>query len=305
MSDEQFSKESFFNAFENEETRAELLQALEEKGYKAAPKEAQIIEPEKFDEFKKNIREEIASDITREIHSRYDEDLYSLTGERKRGDEKTYDFMKRAYSGTREQLEEAQRKAQELEEKIKSGASDETLKAQLQQWEEKYSEKEGEIQTLRESIQKEKIAGHLKGGLSGLKFADNLPEAVRDTYVNTVLNDLSAKAEVKEDGTVIFKGEDGPLLNRETLKPATAQELLKERLKDIIDTGNQQPGSGKRPEGKTDSNPAEVSYDQPPKSFDDVLTAVRAWGKKNGHTNISKEFKEQLDNQLKKYGIEA
>ena len=120
----------------------------------------------------------------------------------------------------------------------------------------------------------------------------------------------SAKAEVLAKGTpdfvddgkggkmLVFRGADGNVLNNpaNNLNPYTVQELVMQTsIKDVVDTGKQQPGGGTKPivtttGGGGDATLLDLSN---VKNQLDADKAIESYLLSNGLTRDSAEFAEQ------------
>ena len=90
-----------------------------------------------------------------------------------------------------------------------------------------------------------RVNHELDKGLTGLVFKDVklVPEDVRNVHINVVKNELAKIAEFV-DGKMIFKNDQGEIIRDAKLKPLGPHEILKERLKPILNEGRQQKGPG-------------------------------------------------------------
>lgn len=208
------------------------------------------------------------------LHGQYDTDILSITGIKKKDGEKSYDYAKRVlneYKTKAEsaktiqtQLTAAQAQVAELQSKIEKGAGDETLKQQLKdakaqvtQLQTQLKTKETEFNNKKAEFDKTIKDTHVnyafQAATASLKFKSGITEPIQKTLLN------AAKAEVLAKGTpdfiddgqggkkLVIRGADGNILNnpKNNLNPYTMQELVMETsLKDVIDTGRQQPGGG-------------------------------------------------------------
>ena len=177
----------------------------------------------------------------KEVHTSYDNDLYELTGKRRKDDEPTYDFMKRHFSELKEKADSTillENQIKELNTKIRDGSGDETLKRQLKSYEQKHNDALKEWTREKEELQGKfntyRVDAALDNSLAGLKFRADLPEAVVKSYIDSVKSDLRSKAILQDDQLVFKNGEDGILVDNTTLKPISAASILNDKLKDIL-----------------------------------------------------------------------
>lgn len=211
--------------------------------------------------------------------NKMDETFSGIFGVQKPTSEKSYNFWatkaKEAFesvSSVKElnsKIKSLEETNKSLEEKIKSGASDETIKAENQKLQQKIKDNESIIQKLRTDVKsaeeaKEKgIAEERQknvdlqfettfaSALQGVKFKPGLPEEAVKAMV------LQAKQNIKSLGTseietidgktvITFRGENGlPITNKDNLQqPLTAQEAFLKSLEPIIDNGRKAAGGG-------------------------------------------------------------
>ena len=197
---------------------------------------------------KKIEEEQIPSKIS-ELHSRYDEDIFAVTGLKKNPTEKTYDFTKRVLAEYKTKAEKSsvlEKEIDSLKQQIKDGTGDKKTLADLESVQKSYEElkqtKEKELSDIKTEYDKYKIKAEITSALSGIAFKKNLPESALKALTDQVINDLSNVAEY-HDGKLVFMENGVPKRNvHNALNPYTASEIVKERLKDIIDTGKQTSG---------------------------------------------------------------
>jgi len=234
-----------------------------------------------------------------ELHNKYDEDIHSVLGVRKNADEKTYDFLKRTLSEMKEQRDERVQKIENLEKAVKDTTGKEALEqAQrelesikskhnnaLKQWEEERQQLEGSTLTM-------KINHELDKGLTGLVFKDAklVPEDVRNIHIDVVKSELAKIAEFV-DGKMVFKNDKGEIIRDAKLNPLGPQEILKERLKAILNEGRIQSGPGikeNEPLIETKDGKIDVTLVVPDtvKTNQDLMTFMLESGLKRG----TKEF---------------
>ena len=183
-----------------------------------------------------------------EIHSQYDDDMFKLFGKRKKPGEKTYNFLKEQF----EQLKSRADKVESLENEIielKKEAPDDAsrlkeikdLQSQIARLKQDQDE---EISRLVKQNLKNNIKNEIERGLLNLKLKDGIPEKMKKIYVDTIINELSDNAEMREEGIVFLDKEGKALRDERTMAPYTAEALLRERMKDIIDEGRIVTGPG-------------------------------------------------------------
>lgn len=196
-----------------------------------------------------DIRDSIVSPAIKDLHDRYDNDIFELTGERKGANEKTYDFLKRKITEIKaskiedpvlkEQLTTLQRS---LEDKEK------THKRTVEEIESKYFGREIDL-NVSLALDKVNIAVP-----SQLKTDDEI-----QTYVNSqksmmkrdFISSLTAKKD--NDGNIVFYEGDKQLISNTDGKPLKASDIISQRYGFYIakDSGRQQGGAGSGGNGGT------------------------------------------------------
>lgn len=207
-----------------------------------------------------------------ELHGQYDKDVLSVTGIAKRQDEKSYDYVKRVLgdykakaAGTDElnaKITTLQTEIEGYKKTIAEGKGNEAVAQQLKDtqkqlkdtqelFESKEKEWQGKYDTLSTQYQQSQINAEFDKALQGIKFKSIYPESVQKTLIDsakrTVLS--TAKADwVEENGArkLVFRDASGNIMTNpeNKLNPFTPAELLTRELKDVIDTGRQQRGTG-------------------------------------------------------------
>lgn len=262
---------------------------------------------------------------TSDIYNKLDNDIFEVTGLRKEANEKSYDFQKRVLADLKKQAEDTtgntpeevkgfKNTIKELEEKLKNGESSTHWKKSyeevLQTLQTKEEEFQAEIQKRDTQLLETNVSTDIAQGLGGLKLNQTLPESVRNAMVNQVKAGLVQNAKVV-DGKVVYHDEKGvPILDKQH-RPANAEYLLKERLKDILE-GDKTPGGG-APQGgigevitvgEGDSATKKLVLDK--NSFNtrqEFQTVAEKALLEQGITRSDKEFNVIIDNAHKEYGV--
>lgn len=262
---------------------------------------------------------------TSEIYNKLDNDIFEVTGLRKEANEKSYDFQKRVMAdlkkgaddnskNTPEEIKAFKDKIKDLEEKVQNGASSGHWKKSYEEVvEELRANKEAHEQTVSELNSKilgTNVSVDVQSGLSSLKFNETLPEAVRKSYISQHEQELIKNAKIIDGKTVYFDAEGKQLLDKQ-YKPATAEYLLKERLKDILAV-DKTPGGGAPPSGKGevitvgegDSATKKLVLDKSTfstrKEFSTVAEKALL---EQGITRSDKDFNSLVDEAYKEYGV--
>jgi len=270
----------------------------------------------------KNDEETVIGSKIGALHGQYDTDIFSVTGIKKNDGEKSYDYAKRVLNEYKTKASSSEtltteinalktQKA-ELEKKISEGNTDTVLKQQLkdattritqmtQQLESEKTNYTKTISDLEKNIVDIKVDNVLTNALSGIKFKSNIPESVQTILIN------SAKAEVLAKGTpdfvdngkggknLVFRNAVGEIIAnpKNSLNPYTANELLLETsLKDAIDFGKVQPGTGTIPpkSSQEGGRMIDISTAKNQVEADDMIAKHLL---SNGLTRDSKEFSDQ------------
>lgn len=259
------------------------------------------------------------------LHGQYDSDILSITGIAKNNGEKSYDYAKRVLNDYKSQisstatiqaqLANAQKEVQTLKDKLAAGAGDETLKQQLKdakaqvtQLQTQLTTKETEFNEAKTKLEKQIKDVHVdyafQAATGALKFKAGITEGVQKILLASAKAEVLAKGtpDFVDDGkggkTLVFRGADGNVLNNpaNNLNPFTVQELVMQTsIKDVVDTGKQQPGGGTKPivtihgagGGATLLDLSNV------KNQLDADKAIESYLLSNGLTRDSAEFAEQ------------
>lgn len=231
-------------------------------------------------ELSKNDENAVIAAKVKEIHSSYDADIESITGQAKPPTLRTYEHLKTVLSdlkgkaGSAEQLtaqlNTLKSEKSELEKQIKAGGGDVALKAQLSQLEQTLADKEQRITelaaaketTVNEYAEKLKTAEQEKQGilvgfefqkaLAGVKFKDSIPESVANSYTEAqksrILSEYTpAWIDDGKGGKMLaFRNKDGQIANNpdNNLNPFTAAELLQKGIAEIVQPAQQRTGTG-------------------------------------------------------------
>lgn len=216
------------------------------------------------------------------LHGQYDADIFSISGISKADGEKTYDYLKRVLGdyktkldGTKTlsaQLEAQKKKVTELEAKLTAGGSDEAVKQQLKdarhqvtQLQTQLTAKTEELDNAKKDYEKKEkdlqVGFAFTNATAGIKFKADVSEPVRKILLAAAKDEILAKGtpDFVDDGNggkkLVLRDAAGNTLNnpKNNLNPYTIDELVMETsLKDVIDTGKQQPGGGTKPNPSSD-----------------------------------------------------
>lgn len=233
----------------------------------------------------KNDEQVVIDEKTSEIHSRYDSDIETITGEKKPAGEKTYVFLKsqlaklktdaaKAGSATKLETELANLKTEkaDLEKKLQDGAGDTVLKKKVEELERTVRLKNDEVENLKSTnateIQRltKEVADERTNAFqrtaeaefaqweADKKFIGTIPEAVlRETKENrrkAILANL--KTDTLDGKTVILDENDKVLRNKDNNNnPFTLGEFYGTKIADLLDTGKKVEGTGTKGGGNT------------------------------------------------------
>ena len=216
------------------------------------------------------------------LHGQYDADIFNISGISKADGEKTYDYLKRVLGdyktkldGTKTlsaQLEAQNKKVTELEAKLAAGGSDEAVKQQLKdarhqvtQLQTQLTAKTEELDNAKKDYEKKEkdlqVGFAFTNATAGIKFKADVSEPVRKILLAAAKDEILAKGtpDFVDDGNggkkLVLRDAAGNTLNnpKNNLNPYTIEELVMETsLKDVIDTGKQQPGGGTKPNPSSD-----------------------------------------------------
>ena len=258
------------------------------------------------------------------LHGQYDADILGITGIKKKDGEKSYDYAKRVlgeYKAKAEslktiqtQLDAANANVAELQAKLEKGVADETVlqqlkdaKAQVAQLQTQLKTKETEFEAKKTeyeaNIKNTHVDYAFQAATSGLKFKDGITEPIQKTLLNAAKAEILAKGtpDFIDDGVggkkLVLRGADGNILNnpKNNLNPFTLQELVMETsLKDVIDTGRQQKGTGTNQQQQQQQNNTGTFDLSGAKTQVEAYKAIEAHLLANGLTRDSREFSEQL-----------
>ncbi|NML67610.1 hypothetical protein HHL22_20610 [Hymenobacter sp. RP-2-7] len=186
---------------------------------------------------------------TNEIYSGLDKDLFETSGMAKAsGTEKTYNYLKRVVGELKSAPTALQTKITELEDAIKNGGGDATLRAQLQQLKDKETQYQADLKDRDTKLFQKDVALDIRDGLRELKFDPTVKESLRKLAISNATANIMALATVEKDAAGnenIRYVRDGKVLLDKDGKPATAKYLLEtEELTDVLDAGQQGQGGG-------------------------------------------------------------
>lgn len=260
---------------------------------------------------------------TGETLTAVENDVREAFGQDKLPGEKYFEYIKRAIAESRKagdkeltaQLQKIKEENDNLAKQAKSGNVDEVVKKQLSEYEVKLKDKDGEVLSYKEALAKKDkeledernsnknktIDQTLDKKIAGLTFL-KMPDVARDSTI------ALAKQGIKNDHIVevVPDGKGGEKLlfrDKETkeilknpansLEPVTEDELLRKYLKEIIDPGRKQTGSGSQPPAGG-SNPKGQFYLSGAKTQVEADEMIVQHLVSEGVSRTSKEFSDRL-----------
>ena len=211
------------------------------------------------------------------LHKQYDADILVATGISKGSDEKSHEYLKRILGDYKSkvdkadevqaQLDAANKEVAELKVSIEKGSFDAATMQQLKDAQNQVVQLQSQLaKTQKELIDSEgKYKAEVKAAqvdfaftsaLSKVKFKEGISESVQKILIDAAKSEVLAKGtpdfvvDSKGNKNFVLRDENNNTLNnpKNNLNPYTLNELIMETsLKDIIDTGKQQPGGGTTP----------------------------------------------------------
>lgn len=258
-------------------------------------------------EMSKNDENTVIGNKIGALHGQYDADILSVTGVSKKDGEKSYDYAKRV-------LADYKGKVETLQKQIEKGSNDTELKQQLKdakaletQLRSQLSEKEKELVNTKSDFDKQLKSVHVdyafNAATSGLKFKSGITEAVAKTLVNAAKSEVLSKGtpDFVDDGkggkSLVFRDASGNILTNpaNNLNPYSVSELLMSTsIKDVIDTGRKQNGTGTSATTTPAGNSAGTFDLSGVRTQVEADKAIEAHLLANGLTRDSSEFSDKL-----------
>lgn len=201
-------------------------------------------------EFDKKIGDKVS-----EIHNGYDNDVFEILGQRKKAEQKSYDFVKEIALELKElrsaKPSDKEAKIKELQDKLKeandSGSLNEHWKKiyeeALGKWTETENSLKKSIQDKEVEFNSNRIISELKSSLGALKLKEGIPQEAIDAMVKVNEEKILKTAKVI-DGKVVFHHEDGSPWMNEEYKPISSNGVIKSFLGAMIDDGASQNKGG-------------------------------------------------------------
>lgn len=219
-----------------------------------------------------------------ELHGQYDTDILQASGIQKAQGEKSYEYAKRVIADLKSKatpaaeiqgkLTAAETKVRELEEQIKKGSTDTTLKQKLTDSENLVKDLQTQLQKEKEEaakklqdketeMQRAQFINQMDAAASALTYKPDtaLPVPVRQAFIETKKSGILAAyvPDIIDDGKggkiqVLRSKSDNQIYRNPSnaLNPFTIAEVMQLELKDILDAsktggGTEPPSGGGQP----------------------------------------------------------
>lgn len=207
-----------------------------------------------------------------EIHGSYEKDILATTGIPKNQGEKAYDYNKRVLAQYKAEVENSKAAIEAiktekatLEQKLKDGLTDETIKAQFSELNTKLKDAQDALKAKdalitstteahKNELMKAKVDFQFTQNNTGIKFKPAYSETIAQTLLTQARNEILAKynpdfiVDANGKETLVFRDKTTNEIIRNPangLNPYSIQELYSTTvLKEAIDTGKQQRGGG-------------------------------------------------------------
>ena len=235
-----------------------------------------------------------------ELHGQYDTDVLTVSGIEKKQGEKSYDYTKRVLGEFKAKATKADElntkitaldtKITEYEEQIKAGKGSDVIVQKLKDAESLAGKLQTQLETEKGNWEKEKgelsqtinsikLDTEFEKALQGIKFKTGFDEDVQQVLIMNAKQTILAKykAEFIDNGkggkSLAFRNEAGDIIrNPENAQnPFTAQELIKQQLKSVIDEGRKQTGTGTEPGHTTIIETSDFETAKSKREFDELV----------------------------------
>jgi hypothetical protein len=219
----------------------------------------------------------------KEIHDAYDNDVKAITGREKPAGMKSYEHLKSVLADLKKAGEEGagelktkvealEREKADLQKKIKEGATDAALKAQVDSLTAAIADEKKRASDLQRLVQEEKkkaedaitsvkqendrlvVGMEFERGLIGARFKDEtaIPKEVRGAFIENAKRSIMEKYKpdtIERDGKkmVVFRDSNGMIVNNpdNLQNPFTPGEMLLREIAPLLEQGK--PGGGTKP----------------------------------------------------------
>lgn len=266
-----------------------------------------------------------------ELHGRYDEDVKTVTGMEKNQGEKSYDYVKRVLGDFKAKIggaTELQNKIAgyeteiaNMKQQISEGKGDEVIRQQLKDAQTELATLKTQYDTDRQvwgNKEKEfsqqitgiQVDAQFEKAVAGLKFKAGYPESVLKTLLSSTKDAIlkTYKPDWVETGgsrVMVFRDEKGEIIRNKanSLNPYTAQELISEQLKEVLDPGKKSTGTGTEDPGKGGTDTIEIVDIAGAKTQVQADEIIVKYLMQNGETRGSASFAEKQKKLREENGV--
>jgi len=270
-----------------------------------------------------------------ELHGAYDRDIKEISGVEKNQGEKSYDYAKRVLGDFKTQIAGSadlqtkitgyETEISTLKQQIGDGKGNEVVAQQLKDAQGKLTQLQTQYDTDKSNWEKEKgefnskitgiqVNSEFGKATSALKFKAGYPEGVQQTLLKSAKDGILDQYKpdwVEADGkkVMVFRDDKGEILRNKNnaLNPYTAQELITEQLKDVLDPGKKATGTGSSnpDDGKDTIEIVDIAGAKNQVEADDIITKyLMQQGETRGSQSFAdKQKKLRADNGVDKLPI--
>ena len=257
-----------------------------------------------------SLNEEAAATAAKveKIHENYGKALLGASGVEKIEGEKAGEYLKRVMAGYKAQPPEppADTTGGESDEALAQQLKD--AKSQLAQLQAQHDadkaawgeEKEG----LNSKITGIRVDAEFDKAASALKFKSAYPESIQQVLLKNAREGILAQHTAEwVDDVMVFRDSKGEVLRNKNnaLHPYTAQELLSEQLKEVLDQGRRAAGAGTAAPGR--KSQGEVVDIAGAKSQIEADAAITKYLMQRGETRGSASFAEKQSKLREDNGV--
>lgn len=256
-----------------------------------------------------------------ELHGRYDQDVKEVSGVDKNQGEKSYDYMKRVLGDFKSKIGGAtelqtkitgyETEIANLKKQISEGKGDEVIRQQLKDAQTELATLKTQYETDKQTwgTKEKEFSQQITGiqvdtqfdkAVAGLKFKAGYPEGVQRTLLKStkdgILNQYKPDwVEVDGQKVMVFRDSKGEILRNKNnaLNPYTAQELISEQLKEVLDLGKKTTGAGTEEPGKNPQETIEIVDIAGAKTQVQADEIIVKYLMQNGETRGSASFAEK------------
>lgn len=223
---------------DNEELRNSIVSNLSENGYS-------IRTSVQEDDFLKRFEDEKIGPRVKEIAEGIERDVFESSGIAREGQEKYHVYTKRVIGDLKGQIE-ASRDLQAKYDALKNDKSGEVVSRELEEYKSKIPQIEKkfkeQIDVKNQELTQYKKRTAIESGANGISFNPDLDKNIVDTMVRVAIDELSNEPTDFRDGQLVFIDNTGEARWSEENKYLTANDLLKEKLKSIIEAKREVSG---------------------------------------------------------------